>query len=248
MTRIFNHIHSIVFWVLILFYTIVIATVSYMLALFIKDERKGDLYRRGVKMWGSFLADAALVKVKVSGLENIPSNTAVIFTPNHQSYLDIFILLKILPDPFRFVTMRKLFKIPIAGHYIKQAGFISLDRKDRKRSTKAIRMIVDLLEKNETFVIFPEGKLTRDGSVGEFSRGASIIIQSSKKPVVPISIDGTFDALPKGAWKLRPREVMVNIGKPVYFDRYAILDKKTSLNLGNELRKMVIDLKMSAIG
>ena len=105
-------------------------------------------------------------------------------------------------------------------------------------------MIIDLLDKNESFVIFPEGKLTKDGSIGDFGRGASIIIQRSRKPVVPISIDGTFDVLPKGAWKLEPAEVRVNIGKPVYFEKhYGDLDKKISLDLGNELRKIIVDLK-----
>ena len=237
-------IHSAVFWFLTFFYSLIIHTASYILALFIKNEdEKNIFYQKGARLWGWLLAGASMMRVKVSGLENIPDDTNVIFTPNHQSYLDIFILLKILPRPFRFVIMRKLFKVPIIGYHIAQAGFISLDRKDRKRSIKTIHQIIDLLEKNESFVIFPEGKLTRDGSIGEFGRGASIIIQRSRKPVVPISIDGTFGVLPKGAWKLEPAEVRVNIGKPVHFEKhYGKIEKRTSLDLGNELRGMVVNL------
>lgn len=244
LTGFFRCIHSAVFWFLTLFYSLVIHAVSSVAALFISDEvRKNRFYQKGAKLWGSLLGNAAMMKVKVSGLENIPDDMNVIFTPNHQSYLDIFILLKYLNRPFRFVIMRKLFKVPIIGHHITQAGFISLDRKDRKSSIKTLHTIIDLLAKNESFVIFPEGKLTQDGSIGEFGRGASIIIQRSRIPVIPISIDGTFAVLPKGAWMLRPAEVRVTIGKPVYFEKhYGDIDKRTSLDLGRELRDFVSDL------
>jgi len=244
LTEIFKCVHSAVFWFLAFFYSLAIHSVSCIAALFIPDEGdKSRFYRKGARLWGSLLLGASMVKVKVSGLENIPDDTNVIFTPNHQSYLDIFILLRYLPYPFRFIIMRKLFKVPIIGDHITRAGFISLDRKDRKRSIKTIHMIIDLLGKNESFIIFPEGKLTGDGSIGEFGRGASIIIQRSRKPVIPISIDGTFSVLPKGAWKLRPAEVRVSVGKPVHFEKhYGDIDKRTSLDLGNELRALVVSL------
>ena len=231
MTYPLSYIHSAVFWFLTFFYSLIISLVSYIAALFIKSENeKNKFYQKGARLWGSLLTNAALIKVSVSGLENIPAGTTVIFTPNHQSYLDIFILLKILPVPFRFVVMRKLFKVPIIGYHIAQSGFISLDRKDRKRSIRTIHKVIDLLKNNESFVIFPEGKLTLDGTIGEFGRGTSIIIQRSRAPVVPILIDGTFAALPKGQWRIRPGKVTVKIGGPVHFEKYYDeVDKKRSL-------------------
>jgi len=206
-------------------------------------EKKKIFYQKTAKLWGSLLVKGALVKVKVSGLENIPRDTNVIFTPNHQSYLDIFILLECLPGLFTFVTMRKLFKVPFLGDHITRAGFLSLDRKDRKKSVKTIHKIVALAKKGRSFVIFPEGKLTKDGRIGEFGRGTSIIIQHSKKPVVPIKIDGSFSVLPKSSWKLHPGEVNVNIGKPIYFkDRLDVFTKKSSMEVGNKLRDLVVSL------
>ena len=248
LTGIFSYIHSALFWFLTFFYSIIIGSASYIAALFIKSEvDKNRFYQKTARLWGSLLADASLMRVSVTGLENIPSGRAVIFTPNHQSYLDIFILLKILPPFFRFVIMRKLFKVPVIGYHITQAGFISLDRKDRKKSIATIHQVIDLLKNNESFVIFPEGKLTKDGAVGEFGRGASIIIQRSRAPVVPIAIDGTFAAMPKGAWRIRPGRVTVKIGSPVYFEKYYDeVSKPKSMELGNELRGIVTDLKAAA--
>jgi len=245
LTGFFSYIHSIVFWFVVFFCSVTIYSVSYLSALFVKNkDEKNRLYQKWARLWGSILADAAMIKVTVSGLENIPADKAVIFTPNHQSYLDIFILLKILSRSFRFVIMRRLFKVPVIGPFITKAGFISLDRKDRKRSILAIHQVIDLLKDNESFVIFPEGKLTKDGTVGEFGRGTSIIIQRSKSPVVPIAINGTFAALPKGSWRIKSGKVTVNIGKPVNFENYYDeVSKLRSLALGSELRKIVVELK-----
>ena len=245
MIRAFRYIHSGIFWFLVIFYSVVVNKGSYVIALFIKDkEEKKLFYQKGIRLCGSLLVNASLVKVKVSGLENIPDNANVIFTPNHQSYLDIFILLKYLPCPFKFITMRKLLKVPFIGDFIRNAGFLSLDTKDRKNSIRTIHKIVDLLKKGRSFVIFPEGKLTKDGNIGEFGRGTSIIIQRSRKPVVPIAIDGSFSVLPKGSWKLQPKEVKVNIGKPVYFEKYYNdINKKSSMEVGNRLRDILASLK-----
>ena len=150
MTEIFRCIHSVVFWFLIFLYSVIIPAVSCIMAIFIKNEdEKNRFYQKGARLWGSLLASASLMKIKVFGLENIPDSTNVIFTPNHLSYLDIFILLKYLPRPFRFIAMRKLFEIPFLGDHITQAGFLSLDRKDRKKSILTMKIFGETVRKVE---------------------------------------------------------------------------------------------------
>ncbi len=226
-------------------YTSCIHASCRLATLFVRDEdAKEEVFRKGSRLWGSLLTDAALLNIKVSGLENIPEDTNVIFTPNHQSYLDVFIMLKYLRTPFRFVIMRDLFKVPVLGPHITRSGFLSLDRKDRKGAIKTIHLIIEMLRKGESFLIFPEGMLTQDGNVGAFGRGTSMIIQRSGKPVVPISIDGTFNVLPKGAWSLSRGEVKIKIGKPIRFgEHHGEISKESSIKIGDELRDIVVDLK-----
>jgi 1-acyl-sn-glycerol-3-phosphate acyltransferase len=245
LTKMLKTLHSAIFWFLVFFYSIVINKLSYFRAVFVKSSYKKKLfYQKGARLWGSLILRAAHVKVEVNGLENVPKDTNLIFVANHQSYLDIFVLLRYLPVSFKFVIMRKLFKVPFIGDHIVKCGFLSLDTKDRKNSIRTINRIVDLLGKNRSFMIFPEGKLTRDGSIGNFGRGTSIIVQRSGKPVVPIAIDGTFSVLPKGVWKLSPGVVKLNIGKPVIFSEYfGHTDKSSSLELGEKLREIILELK-----
>ena len=245
MRSLFRIAHSVTFWLFVAVCSVIVVSVSRAVAFFIKNPVKKELfYERMAKLWGSLMLNVSLVKVDLSGVENIPRDTNVIFAPNHQSYIDIFILLKYLPFRYKFVIMRKLFKVPFIGSHITRSGFLSLDQKDRKNSVKMIHRIVDRLKEGNSFLIFPEGRLTRDGRVGDFGRGTSIIIQRSGKPVVPISIDGTFRVMPKGEWKLAPCRVKVRIGKPVNFESHnGDISKETSKEVGKTLRKMVLMLK-----
>ena len=237
--------HTVLFWFLVTIYTLAFHASSYIIPLFIRNEDKKVLFhKKWATLWGTLIVNCSFVRVKVSGLENIPTDTSVIFAPNHQSFFDIFILLKYLPEGYNFVIMRKLFDMPVIGHNITKAGFLSLDRKDKKKSITMINHIIDLLKDGTSIMIFPEGKLTKDGSVGPFGRGTSMIIQHSRKPVVPIAIDGDFDVMPKGSWKIKAGEVSMKIGKPVLFEKYYDeINKDTSMELAEELRSVVVNLK-----
>jgi 1-acyl-sn-glycerol-3-phosphate acyltransferase len=232
---------SVVFWALVLVSTCLLGGISRSFSLFNgSKERQECFYRRVAVLWASFIVGISGVKVDVSGLDNIPPDTAVIYTPNHQSFFDIFILLKHLPYPFKFIIMRKLFNVPIIGEHITRCGFLPLDRKDRKRSLRTIKKVAASAREGESFLVFPEGQLTTTGRVNRFKRGASLIIQMSRRPVVPISIEGDFDVMPKGTWKIIPGRVRVRIGKPVRFNEYyGKYDKHMSRELGERLRGIV---------
>ncbi|MBD3296722.1 MAG: hypothetical protein GF392_05085 [Candidatus Omnitrophica bacterium] len=234
-------IHSLIFWALVVASTCLLGAVSRIFSLFNRSrEREECFYRRAALLWASFIVSISGVKVSVSGLENIPSDVSVIYTPNHQSFFDIFILLKYLPYPFKFIIMRKLFNVPIIGEHIKRCGFLPLDRKDRKRSLGTIERVAAMARRGQSFLVFPEGQLTTTGRINRFKRGASLIIQMSGRPVVPIAIDGGFRVLPKGAWKVVPGRVRMRIGKPVLFDEYyGKSDKYISRELGERLRGIV---------
>lgn len=234
-------LHSVTFWAMVVISACLLGAVSRIFSVFNRSEEKEErFYRRVAVLWASFIVRISGVKVDVAGLENIPSDTGVIYTPNHQSFFDIFILLKYLPYPFKFIIMRKLFNVPIIGEHITRCGFLSLDRKDRKRSLRTIEKVAALARRGESFLVFPEGQLTTTGRVNRFKRGASLIIQMSHRPVVPIAIDGDFKVMPKGAWKIIPGRVSMRIGEPVLFNEYyGNYDKHMSRELGERLRGIV---------
>ena len=159
---------------------------------------------------------------EVIGMENIPNNPPFIVASNHASYLDGFIILKIMYDKFKqkthFVAHPGRF-----GHkltdlvFIKYIGCIPTDIPNgeffsRVRGTFKINRIVG---------IFPEGRYTSDGSIKSFKIGVGRIALESAVPILPVALQGTYDVCPGP--KLIPKfkkTVKVVIGKPITFDKH----------------------------
>jgi len=220
-------------------FIIIIGCIVAPLVAFIFKLNKPEVFHRGGLIWAKILIMISGMKLKVEGLENIPSERPLIFASNHQSYLDILILICVLPLRFRFVAWDALFNIPFLGTYMKQYGHIPISENNFKEAQKTVLEIIDLIKAGESIVIFPEGKLTRDGKLGRFSRGPAFIALDTRAPVIPVVIDGSFHVLPRGEWALRPGTVKIKIGKPLEFNHFDNSDKKTYLEATERLKNSI---------
>jgi 1-acyl-sn-glycerol-3-phosphate acyltransferase len=81
-------------------------------------------------------------------------------------------------------------------------------------SKEAMRVIADQLRAGEVVCIFPEGTRSRDGAVAPFRTGVEFLVRRTGAPVVPVGVEGTFRAFPRGAWLPRPAKVVVRLGEP----------------------------------
>lgn len=154
------------------------------------------------------------IKVTVSGLENIEKNRAYFIAANHQGATDIILALAYLPVFFRFAIKKELFKIPIFGWYLKKAGYFSVDRKIILSAFKLIQTIKDITKDGDSVLVFPEGTRSVDGTLGEFKRG-SLLAAKGTIPVVPVTISGSYNLMPKGTWYIHKHPVTLTIGKPI---------------------------------
>jgi len=145
---------------------------------------------------------------KVEGKEFIPRNTNCIFVSNHCSFLDPLLVMAAVPRRIYCIAARYLFKAPIVGWFLRKAGAFP----DGRSSNKA----VSLLSRNKDVGLFPEGKISRDGRIGKFRRGAALLAAKTGRPIVPCVVRGSYSALPfEAVWpKFIP--LSVRIGKPVY--------------------------------
>ena len=165
------------------------------------------------------IVDKLLIK-EVKGLENLPK-TNFILVSNHQSYLDIIIDSYLcVPRRFHFIGQIEGFKIPlkwlIAALYF-LSGVIPLNRKDEESRAGVVKSAIEVLEKGDTLIIYPEGARSRNGQIQEGKAGAARIFLKTGVPILPATIKGTFELLPpKGKLKIK-RIVKINIGKPLYF-------------------------------
>jgi 1-acyl-sn-glycerol-3-phosphate acyltransferase len=161
------------------------------------------------------------VRVRVEGLENIPS-TACVFMSNHVSNMDPLALFPSIPRRLSVLAKKELFRIPILGFGMRQAKFVPLDRSDRKAAIESLNAAVRFLHEGLSFVVFPEGTRSLDGRLGPFKKGAFRMTIEAGVPIVPVSLAGTQHLLPKGEWAVRPGDVTVRFDPPVDTSKYDV--------------------------
>ncbi|MFA6147404.1 MAG: lysophospholipid acyltransferase family protein [bacterium] len=174
----------------------------------------GNFAGRVMGWWGRAFVRFGGWKVRVEGMENLPSGGAVLVA-NHQSIVDIPMLLSAFPRPVRFLAKRELGEIPLFGKAMAAAGNLFIDRDDPRDAIRMLREAGSQVREGGLVVVFPEGTRSGDGSIGEFRPGAFYLAQKSGAPVVPVYIDGGCRALPKGALRVRPAELFVRVLPPL---------------------------------
>ena len=153
--------------------------------------------------------------VRITG--NYPDNPRepFIVVCNHQSLADIPVVSR-LPWDMKWVGKEATFKIPIAGWMMRISEDISVKRTDRRSRAQVFIDAMDRLKKNVSVMIMPEGTRTRDGSVGRFNDGAFKLAERAGVRVLPLALDGSFDALPKHGWKFGDRRtIRLHVFEPI---------------------------------
>jgi len=154
------------------------------------------------------------VEIEDGAGEALRSEGPFVFVANHQSLLDIPVLLAALPGPPRFLAKRSLFRIPVFGQAIAAAGFVPVDRGDRARAGEAFAGALRHLEQGRSVLVFPEETRSATGRVLPFKRGALLMALRAGAPLAPIGVFGTRTIQAKGSLTVRPGVVTVRIGAP----------------------------------
>ena len=155
---------------------------------------------------------------RVEGQEHIPDNGGAVIASNHVSFFDPPAVGSSLPRRTYYFAKKELFAIPIFGWVIRKCYAFPVDREGSDHT--AFRHAIRLLHSGELLVVFPEGGRSQDGTLEEGGIGATLIASRAGVPVIPCSLWGTDDVLPRGAWFLHTGLVQVSFGAPISFDEY----------------------------
>ena len=189
------------------------------------------------KLWVNWLLWANRIRLQVSGLENLSLNEAYILVSNHASILDIPAIISACPFPVRFLAKRSLIWFPIFGWFLYLAEHILIDRESAQSALKSLKKAAGILKKGLSIIVFPEGTRTPDGHVKEFKRGAFLLAQHAKFPIVPLSISGSFRMLPRHGWCFWPGTISIHIDQPIPTKNLAPAAAKT---LMEKVRETII--------
>ena len=137
--------------------------------------------------------------VKTSGLENIDHKKTYVIISNHQSMADIAVLYQTKMQ-FKWVAKASLFKVPFIGWCLGLIKHIRLNRGDFASIKEIYHQASQWLQKDMSVLFFPEGTRSSSNQMNEFQNGAFKLAIKEKKPILPICLRGTHDAIPKGSW------------------------------------------------
>lgn len=166
-------------------------------------------------IWSRIFCRLAFVTVEVNGRENIDPDTSYVFVANHQGAYDIFSLFGYLGHNFRWMMKESLRKIPFVGWACKAAGQIFVDNSSVSSTRRTMQEAEKQLRGGMSLTVFPEGARSWDGNMRRFKKGAYMLAVEFNLPVVPVTIDGAFDVLPRFKFLPRPGHIKITIHKPI---------------------------------
>ena len=197
---------------LIFLYTGIMATISVASSVF---DASGRLQHACARRWGRMILWTARVRITVKGTENVDGHSPYVLCVNHQSHMDIPILLAALPFQFRFAAKKQLFRYPFLGWHLRRSGHVPIDRENPHAAVKSLRDAVDTIKHGTPVVIFPEGGTSRDGSIKPFKGGGFMLATKSHVAVVPVTIRGSRAVLVPKTYHVRGGAVEVVLGRPI---------------------------------
>lgn len=168
-----------------------------------------DKQRRIIHAQCFWWADAVLGmnpywSLHVTGLENIDHKKTYVVIANHQSIADIIVLYKTHMQ-FKWIAKESLFKVPLIGWCLSFTRHIKLTRGKFGSIKKIYREAAEWLRKGMSVLFFPEGTRSETSDMKDFQNGAFKLAIKEKKPILPIVISGTREAIPKGTWVLKTK-------------------------------------------
>ena len=203
-----------------------------------KGKEASDKYVEEIfSKWAKFTINIIGIEIDVIGKNNIPKDESCVFIANHTSILDIPILFNCIGKELGFISKKEVLKTPILGYWLEKAHCIPIDRSNAREAMKSILRGVENLKQGYSMVIFPEGTRSKDGVVGEFRQGSIKLATKAKSKIVPVSIEGAYNAFEKER-KFKPAKVRVCFGEVIETKN---LTKEEEKELMNSIREKIIN-------
>lgn len=179
--------------------------------------------------------------LEVHGLNHFPRQGGVLVVANHQSYLDPILLGVRLPRPLSYIAKSELFENRHAARLLR--GLNGFPVRQGAIDIGAVRETITRLRSGNALAIFPEGARTSNGEMQSLERGISLIIHRTGVPVIPVAIDGSYQAWPMSETVFSPRKIRLLFGPPM--ELADLTEEQILFVIDNTLRGMLQLLRQS---
>ncbi len=170
------------------------------------------------RWWAWVVTRAFLLPVTVEGRGNLERGHSYVFVANHQGAFDIFLIYGFLGRNFKWMMKRQLRKIPFVGFACKMSHQIFVDKRGPSKIKETYDKARATLKSGMSVVVFPEGARTFTGHMGVFKKGAFMLADELQLPVVPLTINGSFNIMPRmNDWRwVVWHPLRLTIHQPIY--------------------------------
>lgn len=188
------------------------------------------------RIWSKVVCRILLLPIHVEGRENLDKHQSYVFVANHQGPMDIFLIYGYLGRNFKWMMKKALRRMPLVGYACEKARHIFVDKSGPKAIKETIDRARQTLQGGTSLVVFPEGSRTFTGHMGIFRKGAFQLADDLQLPVVPVTIDGSFDVLTRMAGlNFVNRHVMrLVIHKPIFPTSHSSEDVRQTMEQAYE--------------
>jgi 1-acyl-sn-glycerol-3-phosphate acyltransferase len=184
-------------------------------------DRHGKRVYRINQFWTWLILRVCGISLRVRGLENIDVGQPYIFMANHQSNIDIPVLIQSLARfQLRWIAKKELLRVPLFGWAMWATKHITVDRADPRDAVKSLERAGERIAAGISVVVFPEGTRSRDGRLLPFKMGGFLMAAKTGAKIVPVTIVGSAALLPAGGWRLRAGTVDVFVDRPIATEGY----------------------------
>ena len=202
------------------------------------DEEERRQILAATSSFGPMIMKMFNCRLTVEGLDNLPEKGPVVLVGNHQGYADIAAYFAAFRKfQFAFVAKEELARIPFYGPWMARIRSVFIPRGEAKASLEAIREGVALLERGFSLVIFPEGTRSQSSEPGPFMKGAFKLATRAKVPIVPVSLDGTYNMF-EATGVIQPADIRMIVHEPI---PTAGLSRQEEKELPERVEKIVTD-------
>lgn len=177
-------------------------------------------------------------RIRIEGRENYSRDKTYVIISNHQSVLDILIL-NCLRYRFRWISKIENRKLPVLGWYLRMAKYITIDRGNPDSKAVMMQKSVDSLRQGISIMIFPEGTRSLNTEIGPFKLGAFQMAIMADKPILPVIVDGTGNALPRHGLVFTPGHTLsIKVLEPIHPGSFGTADPE---ELSVKLRAIMVE-------
>ncbi len=199
------------------------------------DKRLVFLHKLTIFWAKIYIWMVPLWKMKVSNRQKINKKQKYVIVSNHQSIIDILLLYQ-LHAHFKFVARSEVFRVPIIGWTMTLSRHIILNKQKKAGVKQMIKKCSAAIQKRSSILIFPEGTRSKDGTIQPFKEGAFKIAIENETPVLPVVIEGTYNAVPKGNLLFKNHaDLHLSILDPLPYSEFMHLNAKETARKVREL-------------